>query len=91
MQMKSKAPAGRPAANAKEKGTAAELLRSARIRAGLTQAECAELLEVSLSWVTTVERGTRTPMAISLAGAAERLAAKEAALAKAGAMKEAAL
>jgi len=53
--------------------TFAQHLLSERTRLGLTQAEAAELLETSASWVDKAERNKRSPHILMQEGALARL------------------
>jgi len=54
--------------------TFAQHLLSERTRLGLTQAEAAEVLETSASWVDKAERNQRAPHILMQEGALNRLA-----------------
>lgn len=51
----------------------AEQLKAHRSLAGLSQAQTAELLNVSKAWVVKSESGARVPLAITQEGALARL------------------
>lgn len=50
-----------------------EQLKAHRSLAGLSQADTAKLLDVSLAWVTKAEAGKRIPLKITQEGALARL------------------
>lgn len=53
--------------------TFAEKLKAERLRLGLTQAECAELLEISKRALEEWESGNRVPLVVAQEGALARL------------------